>query len=241
MIELVPAIDLIDGKCVRLSQGEYSSKKIYNEDPLEVAKQFEGCGIRRLHVVDLDGAASRHIVNHVTLERIALHTSLVIDFGGGVKSDEDLEVAFSCGASMVTGGSIAVRQPEVFSRWIQVYGSERIILGADVRDGKIAVEGWRSETELLLHPFLESYVRKGVDKVICTDICRDGMLQGPAIDLYKEVMEQHPKLFLIASGGVGSMNDIRMLEAAGVPSVVFGKALYEGYITLKELEAYIVN
>ena len=241
MIELVPAIDLIDGKCVRLSQGEYSSKKIYNEDPLEVAKQFEGCGIRRLHVVDLDGAASRHIVNHATLERIALHTSLVIDFGGGVKSDEDLEVAFSCGASMVTGGSIAVRQPEVFSRWIQVYGSERIILGADVRDGKIAVEGWRSETELLLHPFLESYVRKGVDKVICTDICRDGMLQGPAIDLYKEVMEQHPKLFLIASGGVGSMNDIRMLEAAGVPSVVFGKALYEGYITLKELEAYIVN
>ena len=241
MIELVPAIDLIDGKCVRLSQGEYSSKKIYNEDPLEVAKQFEGCGIRRLHVVDLDGAASRHIVNHATLERIALHTSLVIDFGGGVKSDEDLEVAFSCGASMVTGGSIAVRQPEVFSRWIQVYGSERIILGADVRDGKIAVEGWRSETELLLHPFLESYVRKGVDKVICTDICRDGMLQGPAIDLYKEVMEQHPKLFLIASGGVGSMNDIRMLEAAGVPSVVFGKALYEGCITLKELEAYIVN
>ena len=239
MIELIPAINLIDGKCVRLSQGEYDSKKVYNEDPLEVAKQMEDHGISRLHVVDLDGAASQHVVNYAVLERIAAHTSLVIDFGGGVKTDEDLKIAFNSGAHMVTGGSIAVKQPEVFTRWLRVYGSDRIILGADVKGEKIAVNGWRNETECLLHPFLESYVRQGVRTVICTDISRDGMLQGPALDLYKEIRERHSGLHLIASGGVSSMDDIHALDAAGVPSVIFGKALYEGCITLEELATYL--
>lgn len=239
MIELVPAIDLIDGKCVRLSQGEYASKKVYSEDPLEVAKRLEAHGIRRLHVVDLDGAASCHVVNHATLKRIATSTSLVIDFGGGVKTDEDLQIAFDCGAAMVTGGSIAVSQPETFARWLEAYGPERIILGADVKKGKIAVNGWRSGTELELHPFLDSYGQQGVRRVICTDISRDGMLLGPAIDLYREVQERHPGLYLMASGGVGSVDDIRALEAAGVPSVIFGKALYEGRITLQQLEEFI--
>lgn len=237
MIELIPAIDIIEGKCVRLSQGDYHSRKVYNEDPLEVAKQVEAHGIARLHVVDLDGAASQHIVNYAVLERIASQTSLVIDFGGGVKSDKDLEIAFASGASMVTGGSIAVKQPEVFSRWIQVYGADRIILGADVKGDRIAVNGWRNESECLLHPFLESYEERGIRNVICTDISRDGMLQGPAIALYQEIKQRHPDLYLIASGGVSSIDDIYALEEAGIPAVIFGKALYEGRITFKELEA----
>ena len=238
-IELVPAIDLIDGKCVRLSQGEYASKKVYADDPLEVAKQLEAHGIRRLHVVDLDGAASHHVVNHAVLERIAGHTSLVIDFGGGVKTDEDLKIAFGCGAAMVTGGSIAVSQPETFARWLEQYGPERIILGADVKQGMIAVDGWRSGSDRSLFPFLDHYVERGVRRVVCTDISRDGMLQGPAIDLYKDILQRHPGLWLMASGGVSSVDDIRALQAAGVPSVIFGKALYEGRITLRQLEEFI--
>ena len=240
MIELIPAIDIIDGKCVRLSQGDYNSKKVYNENPVEVAKELEAHGIRRLHVVDLDGAASHHVVNYRTLEQIASRTSLVIDFGGGVKSDEDLIIAFESGAQMVTGGSIAVKNPERFCHWLQTYGSERIILGADVKDHKIAVNGWKDESACELFPFLEDYVGKGVRKVICTDINCDGMLQGPSISLYKEMLEAHPDLYLIASGGVGSTEDIRQLEATGIPAVIFGKALYEGRITFKELEAFMI-
>ena len=240
MIELIPAIDIIDGKCVRLSQGDYNSKKVYNENPVEVAKELEAHGIRRLHVVDLDGAASHHVVNYRTLEQIASRTSLVIDFGGGVKSDEDLVIVFESGAQMITGGSIAVQNPERFCHWLQTYGSERIILGADVKDHKIAVNGWKDESACELFPFLKDYVGKGVRKVICTDINCDGMLQGPSISLYKEMLETYPDLYLIASGGVGSTEDIRQLEATGIPAVIFGKALYEGRITFKELEAFMI-
>lgn len=238
MIELIPAIDIIGGKCVRLSQGDYASKKVYNENPVEVALELESHGIRRLHVVDLDGAASHHVVNHRTLEQIATRTSLVIDFGGGVKSDEDLRIAFESGAQMVTGGSIAVSNPELFARWLGHYGSDRIILGADVKDRKIAVNGWKEESGQELFPFLQSYVEQGVDKVICTDIRCDGMLQGPSVELYREILEQHPGLCLIASGGVGCAADIRRLEEAGVPAVIFGKALYEGRISWRELEEF---
>ncbi|MDR1003929.1 MAG: 1-(5-phosphoribosyl)-5-[(5-phosphoribosylamino)methylideneamino]imidazole-4-carboxamide isomerase [Prevotellaceae bacterium] len=235
MIELIPAIDIIDGKCVRLSQGDYGSKKVYNENPVEVAKTFEAHGIRRLHVVDLDGAASHHIVNHRTLHALATQTSLEIDFGGGVKSDEDLQIAFDNGARMVTGGSIAVTHPERFLHWLTLYGSERIILGADVKERRIAVNGWKEESTCELLPFLEAYINKGVTQVICTDIACDGMLQGPSVALYEEILRHHPRLHLIASGGVSSMDDIHRLEAVGVPAVIFGKALYEGKITLEAL------
>ena len=218
MIEIIPAIDIIDGKCVRLSQGDYDSKKVYNENPVEVAKEFEANGIRRLHVVDLDGAASHHVVNYRTLEQIAARTSLIIDFGGGVKSDEDLIIAFESGAEMITGGSIAVKNPELFCRWIDKYGSEKIILGADVKDHKIAVNGWKDESAY---------------------ISCDGMLAGPSIELYKEILAEHPTLYLIASGGVSNMDDIEALHEAGVPAVIFGKALYEGHITLKDLYRFL--
>ena len=234
-IELIPAIDIIDGKCVRLSQGDYDRRKEYDERPLEVAKRLQDVGIRRLHVVDLDGASSSHIVNYKSLEQIATHTDLMIDFGGGLKTDDDLRIAFECGAAMVTGGSIAVKDAETFCRWLQVYGSERIILGADAKDKKVAVSGWKENSDLELLPFISSYVEQGISKVICTDISKDGMLLGPAVELYQEIMEQHPSMHLIASGGVGSMDDIKRLEEAGVPAVIFGKALYEGRITMDEL------
>lgn len=238
MIELIPAIDLIDGKCVRLSQGDYASRKEYSASPVEVARRLEDAGIRRLHVVDLDGAASQHIVNHRTLEQICTKTSLQVDFGGGVKTNDDLRIAFECGAAMVTGGSIAVKQRDRFLGWLQQYGPERIILGADVKERRIAVSGWQEESSLELFPFLEGYVAKGIRKVICTDIGCDGMLQGPSTLLYKEILQQHPDLYLIASGGVSCMDDIHRLEEAGVPAVIFGKALYEGRITMKELEEF---
>jgi phosphoribosylformimino-5-aminoimidazole carboxamide ribotide isomerase len=235
MIELIPAIDLIDGKCVRLTQGDYDSKKIYNENPLEVAKMFEDYGLRRLHVVDLDGAREGRIVHYRVLERLATHTSLVIDFGGGLKSEDDLEIAFNSGARMVTGGSIAVKDPDNFVSWVKKYGSQKIILGADGKNGKIAIDGWQSTTEKELIPFIEYYHRQGIQKVICTDINRDGMLQGPAIDLYRAIREALPEIYLIASGGIGTINDIEALEAAGIPAVIFGKAIYEGRIQLKDL------
>ena len=239
MIELIPAIDLIDGKCVRLSQSKYESKKIYNNDPLEVAKAFEAHGISRLHVVDLDGAASHHIVNYRTLERLASGTGLFIDFGGGIKTDDDLRVAFECGATMVTGGSVAVKDPGTFCRWLCEYGSDRIILGADVNEGYIATGGWKEKTPCQLFPFLEHYVEgKGVTQVICTDIGRDGMLQGPAVELYKRILERYPSLKVIASGGVGSVDDLYALERVGVPAVIVGKALYEGRIMLSDLEQF---
>lgn len=239
MIELIPAIDIIDGKCVRLSQGDYQSKKIYNENPVEVAKIFEAHGINRLHVVDLDGAASKHVVNYKVLEALARQTSLVIDFGGGIKSDEDLHIAFESGAQMVTLGSIAVKEPDTFNRWIEVYGSEQIILGADTKDRKIAVNGWLEYSCLELMPFLDDYIKKGVTKVLCTDISHDGMLNGPSMELYKQIMETHPNLYLIASGGISGMKDIETLNKAGVPAAVFGKAFYEGRITLQDLKTFL--
>ena len=239
MIEIIPAIDLIDGKCVRLTQGDYNSKKIYNENPVEVAKELEANGIRRLHVVDLDGAASHHVVNYRTLDKIASGTSLTIDFGGGIKSDEDLVIAFDNGAQMVTIGSVAVKSPTLFEKWLKQYGPEKIILGADVKEQHIAVHGWKEESTQTLDDFLQEYVQKGVCKVLCTDISKDGMLEGPAINLYKEVMQKHQDLHLIASGGVSSIDDIYCLEEAHIPAVVFGKALYEGKITLKDLMPFI--
>lgn len=238
MIQLIPAIDIIDGKCVRLSQGDYAKKTVYNENPLEVAKMFQDSGITRLHLVDLDGAKAQHIVNHKVLYAIATHTNLVIDFGGGLKTDEDLNIAFENGASMITGGSIAVKNPTVFESWIQKFGNEKIILGADVHDKKIAVSGWVESTEYDLFPFLESYTTKGINKVICTDIAKDGMLQGTSVDLYKEINMQFPELFLIASGGVSAMSDIFALDEAGIPAVIFGKAIYEGKISLQEIARY---
>ena len=239
MIELIPAIDLIDGKCVRLSKGDYASKKVYNENPVEVAKEIEAYGIRRLHVVDLDGAASQHVVNYRTLEHIASATGLIIDFGGGVKSDEDLVIALDNGAQMVTVGSIAVKQPDLFGKWLDQYGPEKMILGADVKGRNIAVSGWKEESRQELLPFLDGYVKKGVTKVLCTDIDRDGMLEGPATELYADMLKAHPGLHLIASGGVSCLDDIRRLEEAGVPAVVFGKALYEGRIALQDLSQWI--
>ena len=238
MIQLIPAIDIIDGKCVRLSQGDYAKKTVYNENPLEVAKMFQDSGITRLHLVDLDGAKAQHIVNHKVLYTIATHTNLVIDFGGGLKTDEDLNIAFENGASMITGGSIAVKNPTVFESWIQKFGNEKIILGADVHDKKIAVSGWVESTEYDLFPFLESYTTKGINKVICTDIAKDGMLQGTSVDLYKEINMQFPELFLIASGGVSAMSDIFALDEAGIPAVIFGKAIYAGKISLQEIARY---
>jgi phosphoribosylformimino-5-aminoimidazole carboxamide ribotide isomerase len=235
MIELIPAIDIIEGKCVRLTQGDYDTKKVYNEDPLEVAKMFEDYGIRRLHVVDLDGARQGRIINYRILERLATYTSLVIDFGGGLKQDNDLEIAFESGAQMVTGGSIAVKNPNTFKSWISKFGSEKIILGADAKDKRIAISGWEETTENELIPFIQHYHQEGISKSICTDISRDGMLQGPAIDLYKEVLEQIPQLYLIASGGVSSIQDIEKLAEAGIPAVIFGKAIYEGKIQLNDL------
>ncbi|MDD6209773.1 MAG: 1-(5-phosphoribosyl)-5-[(5-phosphoribosylamino)methylideneamino]imidazole-4-carboxamide isomerase [Bacteroidales bacterium] len=241
MIEIIPAIDIIDGKCVRLSQGDYERKTIYNEDPLEVARMFEDHGIRRLHVVDLDGAKAHHIINYKTLERLATKTQLIIDFGGGLKSDDDLRIAFECGAKMITGGSIAVKQPEIFLSWIEKYGSEHIILGADVKNKKISVGGWLEDTGEELLPFVRNYKGKGIDKVICTDISRDGMLTGPSIGLYTEILEDMEDLYLIASGGVSSMQDIERLQEAGIPAVIFGKAIYEGKISLNDLTKFIVN
>ncbi len=239
MIEIIPAIDIIDGKCVRRSQGDYDQKKVYNENPLEVAKMFEGAGIRRLHLVDLDGAKAQHIVNYKVLQKISEGTSLVIDFGGGLKSDDDLRIAFECGASMVTGGSIAVKNPDTFTTWIEKFGSGKIILGADVKNKKIAVGGWMEATDVDLIPFVRSFTQKGIDKVICTDISKDGMLQGPAVELYRNILNEFPGLYLIASGGVSSMADIESLERAGVPAVITGKAIYEGRIKMKELEDFI--
>lgn len=234
MIELIPAIDIIEGKCVRLTQGDYNTKKVYNEDPLEVARMFEDHGIQRLHVVDLDGARMGRIINYRILEKLASQTKLIIDFGGGLKQDKDLEIAFESGAQMVTGGSIAVKNPDIFTSWIQHYGSERIILGADAKDRKIAISGWEEETDRKLIPFIEEYHHKGIRKVICTDISRDGMLQGPAIELYKKIREA-VDVYIIASGGVSSIEDIEKLEEAGIPAVIFGKAIYEGRIKMKDL------
>lgn len=230
MIELIPAIDLIDGKCVRLTKGEYDSKKIYNEDPIAQAREFEALGFKRLHVVDLDGAKSKHIVNDKVLRGITENTKLTVDFGGGIKTAEDIEKAFGAGAKMVTLGSIAVTNPALCEEWIEKYGDERIILGADVRNGKISINGWKEDSADDLMPFLRRYIGKGVKNVLCTEISKDGTLAGPAIELYREIMQEFPSLHLIASGGVSCNEDIENLDRAGIPAVVFGKAWYEGRI-----------
>lgn len=233
-IELIPAIDIIDGKCVRLTKGDYDQKTVYGE-PLDMALEFERIGFKRLHVVDLDGAKSKHIVNDGVLKAITTETSLTVDFGGGIKTDEDIEKAFEAGASMVTVGSIAVTNPDLFMGWLEKYGAERMILGADVRHGKISINGWKEDSAEDLLPFLRKYIDAGVSNVLCTEISKDGTLAGPAIDLYKQVMDTYPELHLIASGGVSSIDDIKALDAAGIPAVVFGKSIYEGKINLKEL------
>ena len=234
MIELIPAIDIINGQCVRLTKGDYDQKTIYGS-PLDMAQEFDKIGYKRLHMVDLDGAKSKHIVNSQVLSRVADETLLEVDFGGGIKTDEDIKEAFRCGASMVTIGSIAVTEPERFLGWLEKYGSDRIILGADVRNGKISINGWKEDSTEDLLPFLKKYIDAGVRKVLCTEISKDGTLAGPAIDLYKRVMDAYPDLHLIASGGVSSMDDIKALDAAGIPAVVFGKAIYEEKINLQEL------
>ena len=237
MIELIPAIDIIGGKCVRLTQGDYSQKTVYHNSPVEAAREFELLGFNRLHVVDLDGAKSKHIVNSQVLRSMTQETHLTIDFGGGIKSDADINEAFSCGAAMVTVGSIAVTQPELFLSWVEKYGADRMILGADVRNGRISINGWKDDSDEELLPFLRKYVDAGVKNVLCTEISKDGTLAGPAISLYQRIMESYPSLHLIASGGVSGIHDIRALDRAGIPAVVFGKAIYEGRIDLKDLKA----
>lgn len=235
MIELIPAIDIIDGKCVRLTKGDYDQKKVYNEDPAAVAQEFERLGFKRLHVVDLDGAKSKHIVNDAVLRAITSSTSLIVDFGGGIKTEEDIEKAFAAGASMVTLGSIAVNNPELCAAWVEKYGAAKIVLGADVRNGKISINGWKEDSAEELIPFLHRYVKMGIRNVLCTEISRDGMLQGTAVDLYRSIMAEFPDLHLIASGGVSSNEDIDDLEKNGIPAVVFGKAFYEGRIDISKL------
>lgn len=237
-MHIIPAIDLIGGKCVRLSQGDYSSKKEYHDDPLEMAKRFEGAGITRLHLVDLDGAKAKKIVNADVLERICSGTKLQVDFGGGIQADEEIEKAFALGAKQVTGGSIAVKNPSLFEAWISNYGAEKIILGADAKNKKIAVGGWEETTALELIPFIKSYFEKGIRYVICTDVAKDGLLQGPSVELYQEILQEIPELKLIASGGVSSVKDLEDLEKIGVFGTIVGKAYYEGRVTLEELASF---
>lgn len=235
MIELIPAIDIIDGMCVRLTKGDYDQKTIYNEDPVSQAIEFQRLGFRRLHIVDLDGAKSKHIVNDAVLKAITQATDLTVDFGGGIKSEADIEKAFVAGAHMVTIGSVAVTEPDMFLGWLSKYGADRIILGADVRNGMVSINGWKEDSSEALLPFLEKYINAGVRNVLCTEISKDGTLAGPAIELYRKVMNQYPHLHLIASGGVSCNADICQLENNGIPAVVFGKAYYEGKIDIKEL------
>ncbi|MGB5362732.1 MAG: 1-(5-phosphoribosyl)-5-[(5-phosphoribosylamino)methylideneamino]imidazole-4-carboxamide isomerase [Aureibaculum sp.] len=239
-MRIIPAIDIIDGKCVRLSKGDYATKIIYNENPLEVAKQFEAHGIQYLHLVDLDGAKSKHIVNYKILEEIALNTTLKIDFGGGLKSDEDLNIAFNSGAHQITGGSIAVKNPIIFKRWLKKYGNEKIILGADSNNEKIAINGWLEESDQELIPFIQKFIDEGISYVISTDISKDGMLQGPSFELYSKILDQIKGVKLIASGGISTFEELPKLAESGCEGTIIGKAIYEGRITLKQLEKFII-
>ncbi len=240
-MRIIPAIDIIDGQCVRLSKGDYDTKKIYNENPLEVAKEFEGAGIQYLHLVDLDGAKSKHIVNHKILEQIATNTSLKIDFGGGLKTNDDLRIAFESGANQITGGSIAVKNPQVFNSWIETYGSDKIILGADAMDEKVAVSGWQEESNEELLPFIKAYQEKGIQYVICTDISKDGMLEGPSFALYEKILTEVTDVKLIASGGISTFDELPKLAEMGCEGTIIGKAIYENRISLKQLETYILS
>ena len=240
-MRIIPAIDIIDGKCVRLTKGDYNTKKIYNESPLEVAKEFEDACIKHLHVVDLDGAKAKHIVNHKVLELIASKTNLSIDFGGGLKTNEDLKIAFNSGASQITGGSIAVKNPEIFQEWLIKYGSDKIILGADCNNENIAISGWLEESDLKVIPFIQDYQIKGASYVICTDISKDGMLEGPSFELYERILKETKNVKLIASGGISTFDELPKLAEMGCEGVIIGKAIYENRISLKQLENYIIN
>jgi len=235
-MEIIPAIDIIDGKCVRLTQGDYEQKTIYNENPLEVAKAFEGAGLKRLHLVDLDGAKEGTVKNWVVLQQIAASTTLSIDFGGGIKQDKDLKIVFESGAAYATIGSLAVKQREVFVSWLNEYGADKFLLGADVKSEKIAIAGWLETTDIDIYGFLKDYVSQGIQQVFCTDVSKDGKLEGPAIDLYKKIIDQFPSLWFIASGGVSSMDDLHALKAIGCSGAIVGKAIYEGRIHLNELK-----
>lgn len=242
MIELIPAIDIIDGRCVRLQKGVYESKKVYEVSPVSVAREVELLGYSRLHIVDLDGAKSAHVVNIDILKQIATETSLAIDFGGGIKTSEDLEAVFQAGGAYATIGSVAVKDKELFNSWVEQWGADKFVLGADVNNGKISINGWQEDSGIDLLPFIKEYYNKGVRNVLCTDISKDGMLGGSSVELYKRIMQEFPDLHLIASGGVGSEQDIEELEKAGIPAVVFGKAIYEGRIDLGHLaKAYNLN
>ena len=240
-MRIIPAIDIIDGKCVRLTKGDYVTQKIYNEDPLEVAKAFEDRGVTFLHLVDLDGAKAKSIVNFKVLEKLAANTGLKIDFGGGLKSDADLKIAFECGAQQITGGSVAVNNPEIFKRWVVEYGSDKIILGVDVKGGFIAVNGWMDTSEESIVPFIKKHLNAGVEYVVCTDISKDGMLEGPAFALYESLLLAFPKIKLIASGGLSNISELTRLADLGCDGVIIGKAIYEKKISLKYLESYIIE
>jgi phosphoribosylformimino-5-aminoimidazole carboxamide ribotide isomerase len=240
MIEIIPAIDIIDGKCVRLTQGDFEQKTKYNDKPLDVAKAFEQAGIKRLHLVDLDGARKKHIVNHQVIEEVAKNTNLHIDFGGGLQSDKDLEIAFNSGAKQITGGSIAVNNPVLFQGWLDKYGSAKIILGADAKNGMIAVSGWQEVTKISVFRLIEDFREKGIKYIICTDVAKDGLLAGPSFELYKEIMLRFPDIKLIASGGVTTIDDIVRLEEMGIYGAIIGKAYYEGRIKLEELKRFLV-
>ena len=235
---LVPAIDIINGQCVRLTKGDYDTKKVYNESPVEVAKAFEGAGLTHVHVVDLDGARAKHIVNAKVLEQIATQTSLQVDFGGGIKSETDLQTAFDCGASQVTLGSIAVSEPELVLEWLEKFGAEQLILGADAKNRRIATHGWEQDSGLDVIDFIKDYAQKGFKYVLCTDVAKDGMLAGPSLELYYEILEQLPELSLVASGGVTTMDDIYQCAELGCTAAIIGKAIYENKLSLKELERY---
>jgi phosphoribosylformimino-5-aminoimidazole carboxamide ribotide isomerase len=238
-MQIIPAIDIIDGKCVRLTQGDYSQKKIYNENPLEVAKEFESAGINRLHLVDLDGAKAGAVKNWNVLESIATNTELLIDFGGGIKQEDDLKTVLNAGASMATIGSLAVKNPDLLIEWVDKYGADRFFLGADVREEKIAIGGWMETTDVSIFEFLNGFIKKGITQVFCTDISKDGKLEGPAIELYKKMIQQISGLNLVASGGVSNMEDVEALKNIGCSGVIIGKAIYEGRITLKQLIKFI--
>jgi phosphoribosylformimino-5-aminoimidazole carboxamide ribotide isomerase len=237
-MDIIPAIDIIDGKCVRLTEGDYKQKTVYHENPVEIAKQFEDNGISRLHLVDLDGAKAKKVINLSILERIANGTSLLIDFGGGVRTSEDLRMVFDAGANEVTGGSVAVKNPTLFESWLEEFGPNRIILGADVKDGQVAISGWQEHTEWQLLDYVGHFAQKGVQRIICTDISKDGLLKGPAIDLYHQLTRNFPGLSIIASGGVSKLEDLVELRGTGVAGVIVGKAIYEGKITLEELSNF---
>ena len=244
-MRIIPAIDIINGKCVRLSKGDYATEKVYNENPLEVAKMFEDHGVKHLHLVDLDGAKASHIVNHKVLETIASKTNLSIDFGGGLKSDEDLKIAFESGANQITGGSIAVKNPDIFKSWLKRFGADKIILGADANNEKVAVGGWLEESDKELIPFIQNYVKEGISYVICTDISKDGMLQGPSFDLYQKILNVtssgDEKIKLIASGGISTYNELPRLAEMGCEGTIIGKAIYEHKISMKQIEQFILN